>query len=120
MDRPKGNINLYGLNGAAYGVVSEPGNNGFTPVVRGNTKLVRVRPLDLDADVPETNKISIELINTVGGSSEVVASTSKYEFVIVGAGGLGSDVAIQFEKQRGDFTYVPSAFDFVYFGDETQ
>jgi hypothetical protein len=107
---PKGNIRLYS---AENGVVSDPLGAGAT-IPRGDTKLVRVRLLDTASS---TNKISIEIIDSASPSNPV-ASTGKYEFVIVGEGGLGSDVAIKFEKQRGDYNYVPSAFDFVYFGED--
>jgi hypothetical protein len=105
-----GNVTFFGINGgtAPVGLLSDGS------VSRTDTKLVRVRPLDSSITA---NSVSIEIINTVLNTALVVATTGSYEFAVVGSGGLGSDVAIKFTKPRGDYSYVPSAFDFVYFGE---
>lgn len=114
----KGNVKLFGTdsNGSPI-TVSDPFSSTNTDTARINTKLVRIRPLDTTI-ISASNEISVELIDTVGGASSPVASTGKYDFIVMGAGGLGSDVAIKFEIPRGDYKYVPSAFDFVYFGED--
>lgn len=87
-------------------------------VIRNKTMLIRARLLD-DAPGNNPGQISIEAIGDTNSDSlpDVVAETGQYDFVIIGLGGLGSDSAIKFSKQKGDFS-LPPGFDFVYFGED--
>jgi hypothetical protein len=87
-----------------------PGGCPAVPVVRSNTKMIRVRMLDGSSG---NNNVSIVAQDNTG---KVVGTTQKYEFMIVGAGGLGSDSIVKFEKPKDPET--PLAFDFVYFGED--
>lgn len=86
-------------------------------VVRNKTMLITARLLD---DTPPNNpgQISIEAVGDTNGDSlpDVIAGTRQYDFVVIGLGGLGSDSALKFSKQKGDFS-IPPGFEFVYFGE---
>lgn len=84
--------------------------NDVTSAVRTNTQMIRVRMLDGSSG---NNNVSVVAKDNTG---KTVGTTQKYEFMVVGAGGLGSDSIVKFEKPRDPET--PLAFDFVYFGED--
>ncbi len=107
-----GNINFYS---------STQGFSGNTQF--SNVKLIRVRLLDGSPDVMMS--VENKNIDPNTGAPHTDGSTGRFEFIVVGLGdkgkannGLGSDNIVKFEKPRGDYNYVPSGFDFVYFGED--
>lgn len=121
----RGNVDLYSTrSGSAVKVAG----NGSEQVTRQNTILVGARLLN---EINPNVKLEINVYGPSGSSPsncDMVAATSKYEFIVAGlggvnlsngSGGLGSDVLYYFEKPRGNTTTSsPSIFDYVLLSED--
>jgi len=115
-DSPGGSCSPNGRSGNVvfYAEDGRQVNNGSSVnLPLNNAQLARARLLDS----PQDTYIQMRVLKGETGCPPA-AQTGSYEFIVTGLGGLGSDNVVKFEKPQGENAQIPSAFDFVFFGEE--
>lgn len=116
----QGNVDLYD---STSGTPTKVGGAGAPVVTRQNTILIRAKLLD--ENQAQNVKLDLKAYGNAPSCS-LQGGTSKYDFLVVGLGGvdqgtagLGSDAIFSFEKPREDSTaWASSLFDYAFLGED--